>query len=346
MIQFFRSKKKWILAVRHFIAWGILFSLPYLLRLSVGDHRPAPPYQYRYDLHYLINCTTWIGLFYLNAYILLPRFVYKKQNGIYLSILLVVVVLLFLINCYSFKWLLPELTFQISGFAFFYLFPCLFILVSSIAYKTLLDKAVQDKLAKERETENLKTELAFLRSQVGPHFMFNVLNNMVALARKKSDALEPSLIKLSALLRYMLYEAEEEIVPLEKEVEYLHSYIDLQKQRFGSHIQVKASLDNIDSAYRMAPMLLIPFVENAFKHGAGLVEDAYIDVHLMARNHVLTFTVANKHNGRAAEEKDRTSGIGLANVSRRLNLLYPNKHTLLITRREDQFIVSFQLNLN
>ena len=95
------------------------------------------------------------------------------------------------------------------------------------------DQIKNETKAKERETENLKTELSFLRSQVSPHFMFNVLNNMVALARKHSDQLEPSLIKLSSLLRYMLYETNEQSVALEKEVEYLQSYIDLQQQRFG-----------------------------------------------------------------------------------------------------------------
>src|SRR5215210_8289006 len=108
------------------------------------------------------------------------------------------------------------------------------------------DKLQADRLASEKETENLKTELAFLRSQVSPHFMFNVLNNMVSLARKKSEQLEPSLIKLSSLLRYMLYETDEEKVLLEREVEYLQSYIDLQKQRFGSKVKVNLVIDNFD----------------------------------------------------------------------------------------------------
>src|SRR5438876_199897 len=116
------------------------------------------------------------------------------------------------------------------------IFPYLFILASSTAYATLLERQRTIKLTRQKETENLKTELLFLRSQVSPHFMFNVLNNMVALARKKSDLLEPSLIKLSALMRYMLYETDEAKVSLDKEIDYLQSYIDLQRQRFGTNI--------------------------------------------------------------------------------------------------------------
>jgi len=116
---------------------------------------------------------------------------------------------------------------------FFSLFPYVFVFASSCAYQLIRDRLKAQRLLKDRENETLRTELSFLRSQVSPHFMFNVLNNMVALARKGSPDLEPSLIKLSQLMRYMLYETDEQKVPLEKEIEYLQAYIDLQRQRFG-----------------------------------------------------------------------------------------------------------------
>ncbi len=249
-------------------------------------------------------------------------------------------------NFLSFKVLLPERDFQINGLIFFYTFPCIFILAISSAYKMFTDRAVQDRLAKERETENLKTELSFLRSQVSPHFMFNVLNNMVALARKKSDQLEPSLIKLSSLLRYMLYETDEDKVSLQKEIEYLQSYIDLQKQRFGKNVQINTDIHEVDGNYSIEPMLLIPFVENAFKHGTGMIENAFIDIKLQTKNGVLDYTITNKFNKDAIEVKDKTSGIGLNNVTRRLNLLYTNNHELLVNKKDDLFIVSLQLNLH
>ena len=215
-----------------------------------------------------------------------------------------------------------------------------------MTYIMFRDRLRSERRAKEKETENLKTELAFLRSQVSPHFMFNVLNNMVSLARKKSEQLEPSLIKLSSLLRYMLYETDEEKVLLEREVEYLQSYIDLQKQRFGSKVKVNLCIEKFDKSYLIEPMLLIPFVENAFKHGTGLLPNAEINIELKAKKNLLQFMVNNYYDSSTQEIKDKTSGIGLQNVRRRLNLLYGNEHALLITNKENRFSVSLQLNLH
>ena len=221
-----------------------------------------------------------------------------------------------------------------------------FAVAASTAFQMIRDKMKSDQLIKEKENEKIKTELSFLRSQVSPHFMFNVLNNMVALARKKSDVLEPSLIKLSSLMRYMLYEADEEKVPLEKETEYLQSYIDLQEQRFGKNVTLNFSSQTPDDNYYIEPMLLIPFVENAFKHGTGLIEDAIITIDLRAKNKMLQFSVRNKYNPESLEIKDKTSGIGMANVKRRLNLLYGGNHSLLITKNNGWFMVSLQLNFH
>lgn len=197
----------------------------------------------------------------------------------------------------------------------------------------------------ERQNENLRTELALLRSQVSPHFMFNVLNNMVALARKKSELLEPSLIKLSSLMRYMLYETGEQKVSLEKESDYLQSYIDLQLQRFGKKLQLNLMIDPPDKSYEIEPMLLIPFVENAFKHGTGLVNQAEIIIQLSAQSNRLNFVVTNKYDPQSITLKDDASGIGLANVKRRLELLYRKEHQLDITQTADTFKVSLQIHL-
>jgi LytS/YehU family sensor histidine kinase len=144
----------------------------------------------------------------------------------------------------------------------------------------------------------------------------------------------------------MLYEADEDKVSLEKEIDYLQSYIDLQQQRFGKNVQVNVSLQKIDDNYEIEPMLLIPFVENAFKHGTGLIEGAMIKIQLKVENNKLDFMVQNKYDPSSTEVKDKTSGIGLTNVKRRLNLLYGNKQCLLITQTDNWFNVSLQLNLN
>ncbi|HKC37106.1 MAG TPA: histidine kinase [Chitinophagaceae bacterium] len=340
--------KKWVTVLLHAAAWLFLFSLPFLLRPSMNNAKPATEEQHSgiVILRYILNNLIYISFFYLNANLFIPKFIYRRNYKEYaFAITLLFILLLF------FTWLLifgimDQRGFNLSGHILFNFFFFLFFLAGSTAYKLIKDRTRADRITREKQTENLKTELSLLRSQASPHFMFNVLNNMVALARKKSELLEPSLLKFSSLMRYMLYEADEQKVLLEKEIEYLHSYIDLQQQRFGKNVQVNVNLDKVDNNYEIEPMLLIPFVENAFKHGTGMIEDAFISVQLMAEKGVINFTVQNKFNATSMEIKDKTSGIGLTNVKRRLNLLYGKKQKLLITQKDNWFTISLQLNLN
>jgi sensor histidine kinase YesM len=336
--------KKWFIVLAHTAAWILLFSLPYLLRPDYNEQpqRHVSSGNARFYFARIMDAT-WVALFYFNGLFLIPRLVYKKKYWLYGFALSAI-----------FCWLIAQTSllstalnlpndFRRHLLLTFFIF--LFILAASTAYQMIRDRMKTERVAKDKENENLKTELAFLRSQVSPHFMFNVLNNMVALARKKSDLLEPSLIKLSSLLRYMLYETDEEKVLLEKEIEYLQSYIDLQVQRFGSKVKVHVCMEDYDKSYFIEPMLLIPFVENAFKHGTGLIQNAEINIELKAHNNLLQFIVANRFDSNAQEIKDKTSGIGLQNVKRRLNLLYENRHALLILDKDNKYTVSLQLNL-
>jgi LytS/YehU family sensor histidine kinase len=214
---------------------------------------------------------------------------------------------------------------------------------AATAYRMFLDKVRSEQRNKEKEAENLKSELSFLRSQISPHFLFNVINNIVALARKKSDLVEPSLIDLSSLLRYFLYESNAEKVSLEKEIGYLQSFIDLQQLRFGKDVQVRFNAAGIESGYEIEPMLLIPFVENAFKH---MEQNGPVDIQLRVNGNVLLFSISNPYNEKNVATKDDTSGIGLANVRRRLNLLYEKSHTLQISSDKGWFTVSLELKLH
>ena len=330
----------------HGLCWILLFSLPYLLRPSFTSPRELLQ-QNKQNLSYLvtINHIVWIALFYLNAYIIVPQVIYKKRFRKYVLVLLAILCALFIIDWTLFYFLIDGLSYSIKNFFWFNFFPILFLLACSTAFRMVNDRIQEDRLQKEKENENLKTELSLLRSQVSPHFMFNIMNNMVALARKKSELLEPSLIKLSSLLRYMLYETDEKVA-LQKEIEYLQSYIDLQKQRFGNNVTIKTCMEKVNEDYEIEPMLLIPFVENAFKHGTGLIENAEIDVELRTEKNMLSFSVRNKFNESCEEIKDKSSGIGLPNVQRRLDLLYGNKHSLLITKQDGWFIVSLQIILH
>ncbi|SRR6266498_4039190 len=337
--------KKGVVILLHSLAWIAIFTLPFLIRTSNNDSH-KPPFEIGYLYFYIVTKPFWIGFFYLNALYLFPQLISRKKYLLYVGSQFLSLFILSVIHSIWFNIFIKRTPYEIAIFFFFNIFVYLFILAASIAYRVIIDKIASDKLLQERENENLKTELSFLRSQVSPHFMFNVLNNMVALARKRSDQLEPSLIKLSSLMRYMLYETDEQKVPLEKEVEYLQSYIDLQQQRFGKNVAIRTCFKETDGNYSIEPMLLIPFVENAFKHGTGLIENAEIDIELKVKNDILYFTVRNKYNHQSEEQKDKTSGIGLSNVERRLNLLYGKNHTLLINKKEGWFTVSLQLNLH
>ncbi len=339
---------KWVTVMLHAAAWILLFSLPFLLRPVYENNKtPAPnPDQKAFTILYFSNAILWIGFFYLNAHLLIPRLLYRRKYWRLSGMLFLALLCLVSFGWLYFKLFIVHTEFRWRNSILFTIFTFLFFAACSTAYQMIRDKIKADGILKEKENENLKTELSLLRSQVSPHFMFNVLNNMVALARKQSEQLEPSLIKLSALMRYMLYEADEKTVPLEKEIEYLQSYIDLQQQRFGNNVKVNVSLEVAENQYKIEPMLLIPFVENAFKHGTGMIEDARIDIELRTKSPVLQFVVRNKFNAVSEEIKDKTSGIGLTNVKRRLNLLYGGLHSLLITKKDDWFLVSLQISLH
>lgn len=216
----------------------------------------------------------------------------------------------------------------------------------SIGYRIVIDNRAKQQLLKERETAHLKSELTFLRSQISPHFMFNVLNNLVALARKKSDSLEPAIVSLSQLMRYMLYESDDSRVSLGKEVEYIKSFISLQMLRFRDAVKTNIDVQGDIDLYTIEPMLLIPFVENAFKHGTGTLETAVIDITLSVdeATRLMRFGITNDV-GPADDSKDSSSGIGIANVRRRLAILYPDKHELTISNTPDKFTVELTIFL-
>lgn len=345
--------KKWVSVSLHVLFWVLFLVFPFLLRpVTEGSsdrrwNRVVSVVSSGFFYLHLINTILRLLLFYGNAYLFIPRLFYRKKYVQYfLAIAGSLAIMLFLDRLF-FNLLIEGFKHKIWNFFVFNLLPFFFIIIVSSAFRVIRDRIIENQNMKERETENLKTELSFLRSQVSPHFMFNVLNNMVALARKKSDELEPSLIKLSSLLRYMLYETDESKVLVEKEVGYLQSYIDLQQQRFGNKVIINTNFGKIENGYTIEPMLLIPFVENAFKHGTGLIPDAQINIDLTVQNHQLNFSVQNRYvNGETFEVKDKTSGIGLNNVKRRLNLLYSNNHTLKIDKTDGWFTILLQLNLH
>jgi len=337
--------KKWAIVLLHAAAWTLLFSLPYLLRGPENDKTQAPKADESANWFYLVMNLSWMAAFYFNALVLVPKLINRKKYWQFAAANFLVFTFIAL-EVHAIPFLFGKPFHFAPKAILFNSLLYLFFFALSTSYQLIREKVASDQLEQEKQNEVLKTELSLLRSQVSPHFMFNVLNNMVSLARKQSDLLEPSLIKLSSLMRYMLYEADEEKVSIEKEMDYLQSYIDLQQQRFGKKVQVNVNMHTVGGQYRIEPMLLIPFVENAFKHGTGMIEDASIDIDLEAAGHRLVFVVRNKYNPASQETRDKTSGIGLTNVKRRLALLYGKKHQLNIIPDGNVFTVRLEIELS
>jgi two-component system, LytTR family, sensor kinase len=336
----------------HVCGWALLFSLPFrfLNRTSFRYRRTSTqelmdPFAIPFDptmmkVEALLSNSLLLLFFYSNMFVFVPKILTKKGWAPY-AFIVALSLGIYLIVSYFFRLHYVQLT---------TLKPPLFIGVPnffmvfglSLALRLMQDRSAYDTILKERENEKLKSELSFLRSQVSPHFMFNVLNSLASLARKKSDQLEPVIIQLSQLMRYSLYHTDKKVT-LEQEAEYLSNYIELQRMRFGSSIILHFHVNIERKDLMIEPMLLVPFVENAFKHGGGLMDKPVINVKLEASSYGLTFNVQNKFNPAENDAKDSNSGIGLQNVTRRLDLLYKDLYALNTYIKEEWFIVELKL---
>ncbi len=282
-----------------------------------------------------------VPLFYFNIKYLIPELFRKKGLTTYLITLIIICISYIIFEGKLKVWINPDYK---NNFTFFIFFPVLFIAAVSTTYGLLLEMQKQEKINAQERQERMQSELSFLRSQISPHFIFNVLNSIVYLIRSKSTNAENITIKLAELIRYMLYETDDKQVPLSKEIEYLQNYISLQKIRYEDDVDITLKISGTETSQLIEPMLLIPFVENAFKHGVGLVRNPFIHINLGFDNDQLVFEVKNNKAGNLGGDKDSSSGIGLKNVKRRLELLYPNSHLFDIHNGETEFVVNLKLD--
>ncbi len=194
------------------------------------------------------------------------------------------------------------------------------------------------------EEEKYKAELAFLKSQINPHFLFNTLNGIYVQAIRKVENTAPSIMKLSSIMRYVISEGHRPLVPLEKEIGYVTDYIDLQKMRLSDSMKVDYQLNILQENLTIAPLILITFIENAFKHGVSTEEDGIIRITIDVADSQLLMNVRNNKYKVTLREEEQ-SGIGIDNTKRRLNLMYPDKHELTINNNDTSYSVTLKLNL-
>ncbi len=288
---------------------------------------------------------------YLNYFVFLPRFLMKKNVWQYLMEFILPFALLMFMRIHIERYLLDGYTHQEeylyrTRFVVQLITTNLFIVIFVGMLRFAVDWFKLEGKRKELENEKLLAELNFLKAQINPHFLFNTLNNLYYLAYTKSDNTTEVIAKLSQMMRYMLYESNHARVPLQKEIEYMESYISLERLRLNDQIPIKFEVKgNIENVW-ITPFIFITFLENAFKHGVSNNNpNAWVNISVELQEGQCIYLVENSKPEEKGSEHEK-SGIGLQNVQRRLELSYPGKHQLIMEDKSDRYIVKLNLTLN
>ncbi len=294
-------------------------------------------------------------LSYLFVYWFLPKEIMGKKKAAFL--LLKIIIFLFA-SLLVYRLFLNYLAFPIA-FGYFPGFDPFAPILSSYSFIRVITpmaliyttESIMANFQKQRklellEKEKLQSELQFLKAQVNPHFLFNTLNNIYVLATKKSDTTAPAVSKLSKLLRFVLYESSNHKIPLKKELEIVNDYLELEKLRYSNRLELKVEKNIENLSYPIAPLILLPFIENAFKHGAG-ESTSTVDVRILLNESEGQFLFCCKNSyDSELNLKNGCNGVGLANVKRRLDLIYPDRYSLEFNQNETKYCVQLKLDLN
>jgi two-component system LytT family sensor kinase len=289
-------------------------------------------------------------LIYLNLYFLIPRFLSKNRIFLYFALLIFSAFILTPLELICLYW-------NLSGFEearvyllknqflqFLFMF---FAALASSVFKIAKEWLLQERTKRALENKNLQSELSFLKSQINPHFLFNTLNSLYALTLKKSDKAPEIVLRLSDMMRYMLYESNEKLVDLTKEIDSIKNYLELEKIRYGEKAEIRFNCEgeSIDK-YCIPPLIFIPFLENAFKHGlSNSLGNGFVYVTISIKNKVLHFDIENSKTKEIHDERFYKGGIGLNNVKRRLELIFGQNYKLKISDSENSYKVALELNL-
>jgi len=330
--------------LHHLIIWLFIAGLWFQLRYE--DYR-TPFIAFQVTVLKVVDLALMI---YITNLVLIPRLLYKKRYWLFGflfpgMIISSSILKMNIIGRITNNPLLLDLSGNIKDRIYDNMIPHFFLVTAGAAIKFMIDQInLQHKIA-EMAKEKAEAELSFLKSQINPHFLFNSLNSVYFLIDKNNTDARQALHKFSDMLRYQLYEAGDEKIPIEKEINYIKDYVDLQKLRKDENYSVQFNCSPEVKDFSIEPLLLISFVENAFKHISHKTgQPNFVNVEMDRKNGLFEFTVENSKEGNVLATEKR-GGIGLNNVKRRLELLYPGKHELQIENTDDIYKLNFKLKL-
>ena len=364
MLSPFTKRNRLLIFCIHWLAWLLLHFITFLPTLVNMSNIKWDTFAFN---HFGLVTLNFL-LFYVVAFTIMPRMAVLEKTWLWVIIASLLLVILFTYLKFRLEvtWAeylmnksrhfdkfprklsadsLSFFSYRFRSYLQLHVLNNLSIVVVAFAYRLLLGWFQQEKIRKELENQKLRTELSYLKMQVNPHFLFNALNNIYSLAViENSNRTGNSILKLSELIRYMLYEKEdaESKVSLEKEIYHINSYIDLEKLRYQNDLFVNFSIEGDIAGKRIAPLLLFPLIENAFKHGVITDPDKPVTISLKVSNQRLQFSIDNYNNDYV---KDKNGGIGIQNVKKRLELLYGSDFDFTIQNYGGRHIVNLNLPL-
>jgi LytS/YehU family sensor histidine kinase len=287
---------------------------------------------------FVISNSFLICFYYFNIKFALPKLLFNKKR-----IQFIVIQVVFIALCNFVFYAFPSLNPLEKIIPTPNLFFSWFISIRLAVMLLFSFVIFISKRTREAEKNRMQTEIYSLRSQINPHFLFNTLNNIYALTLVKSDKAGESIIMLSSIMRYMINEQHSDLISLRKEMDYLNSYLELEKLRIPTNVDLDIKIEGNLNKNTIAPLIFLPFIENAFKHGISTEKNTHIQIHLTIVDDLLYLLVKNK---KINNPKIEIGGFGLKNVIKRLDLLYANKYDLQIIDHETTYTVNLKLNLN
>ncbi len=325
--------------LQHILFWLVS---SYIMLHLFADSGQIEKIDYIYTA--LFQSTLITGV-YVNLFLLIPKLLSRKKYFLYIVSLIIVIAASVEINILFFDKLVDHILPGYYFISYYEFADILKFVVVYIAITSLIKLAKSwfvlsetTKKLTELQKEKAEIELVALKAQVNPHFLFNSLNVLYSLVLKKSDESPDAIIKLSDILRYVIYESGKDFVYLSEEVKLINDYLGLQQFRIDTNSKVEFRTEVKENNLKIAPMLFLPLVENSFKHGIKAdTEQTYVDIYLKADQHEILFEIENNKRISEASEKDKHTGIGLSNIKNRLNLLYPDKHLLEINESDSFF---------